>query len=276
MTSFFFNTTAIQPAVGFFLDIRPMNPIKRFCFILILTTVFFSCKKNAEDIPEPLPEVETIKRIEDSLSFTIDGASYIMSESFGRGVGNTQINLKPYNDVIPGREPAVITGGKYFYGEKDSILYFSNFELASQNGGGSKAELFFTRKFAKKDLQPDFHVMYPKDQSEVIKVGKQSFAEDFEKENTQDGIVLKLSILGKSLTSSVPGFSILKQSHMKNIQQNSIFEITKVEKVRDDVFVLEAKFTMNVFDDQLKLYRLENGYLRKLFFMSHNLGFIIN
>jgi hypothetical protein len=247
-----------------------MNDFKRYCFLLVFITLIFSCKKN--DVEQPGPAGGALKEVYDSLSFVIGGESYVLNRTHGVGLGNRQVNLKPFNDRIPGRRAAGITAGKYYYGDIDSTIYVSSFDMASYTDCRCSAELLFTKKFSSRELRPYLLYLIPTDQYEVIKVGKQSFATDFGKENTKDGIVLDLNIKGELLSSTVPGFSIALQSHMKNIQQNSVFEITKIEKIEGNIYVLEAKFAMNVFNEEEKLYRVENGYLRKRFNMSSNMG----
>jgi hypothetical protein len=244
-------------------------------FLLMFISLIFSCKKNGIETVTPVPEVESVKYLKDSLSFTIEGSSYVLLDNSGRGIGNTQINLKAFDDSIPGRQAASMTAGKYYYGEKDSTLYSAMFKMVSSSTFTSSAEILFTKKYGTNELRPGFVVLVPTDQSQVFKVGKQSFATDFRKENTQEGIVMDLYINGQALSTTVPGFSIALQSHMKDIQKNSSFEITKVEKVEGDIFRFEAKFTLNVYNTEARLYRVENGYLRKTFSMSHNLGFTL-
>jgi len=253
-----------------------MSDFKQYYLLLVFITVIFSCKKDGGETVEPGPDAGEIQQVDDSLSFNIGSAKYVLVRSNSRGIGNRQINLKPFNDKIPGREAAAITAGKHYYGEIDSTLYCSYFGMTSNTGDRSSAEIIFTKKFRLSEVRPFSINFIPTDQSQVIKVGKQSFATDFSKENTQDGIVLDLNINGNSLSSTVPGFSIALQSHMKDIQKNSSFEITKVEKVAGDIYMLEAKFTMNVFDEEEKLYRVENGYLRKRFDMSLNMSYAYN
>ena len=249
-----------------------MSNFKPYYFLFALITLIFSCKKDDVEVIEPDPDKGEIQQVNDSLSFNIGSEKYVLVRSNSRGIGNRQINLKPFNDKIPGREAAAFTAGKYYYGEIDSTLYCSYFGMVTNTDDRSSAELIFTKKFSLREVHPFSILLIPKDQSQVIKVGKQSFATDFSKENTKDGIVLNLYINGNSLTSTVPGFSIAMQSQMKDIQKDSSFEITKVEKVEGDIYMLEAKFTMNVFDEEEKLYRVENGYLRKRFNMSLNVS----
>ena len=100
---------------------------------------------------------------------------------------------------------------------------------------------------------------------DIIKIGKQKFAVDFKKENTTEGVSVEFRSrdhLG-TLSTFIPGFSILVKPNLtKNIQDNSTFEIVKIQKVDDIYNMIEAKFSLNLYDENAKLYRLENGFLR--------------
>jgi hypothetical protein len=237
-----------------------MNFLKYLTFIIVLSG-FLSCKKSID--AEPVnTEPKSQTPISDSVSINLDGKQYVFKDFYSYGTGNRQTNVKPYPDSIPGRKYAYETAGKFWYGEKDSTMYSTYFESASNEY--AIFDIYFNKRYAKTEMVRGTFLWVPKDQREIFKTGKKSFANDFEKENRLDGIVMELSIAGKQLSSATPGFSIAVQSHKTDLQKDSNFEITKLEQIEGDKYYIEAEFAMNLFDEQEKLYRVEKGFLRKI------------
>lgn len=240
-----------------------MKNIKRYSFLAIALISIVACKKsNTEAAPDPVEKKVTSYK--DSVSFTINEKQYILNNKYSNGTGNQPINITPSSTVIKGGKLAYETGGYYWYGAKDSTLYsVSRIIASSQNGDFFK--ILFTKKFNDSQLQSNNLMLTPKDYYDIFKLGKQSFAADLEKENTMDGI--SISFLGndmkENVSTNIPGFSILVRSGLKkDIQNNSNFEITKIEKLKDNYYLIEAKFEVNLFDINEKLYRLKGGFLR--------------
>jgi len=227
--------------------------------LLTFTLIFTSCKKeNATSINEEL------RLISDSVSFTINNKSYFFDSQNEIGIGNRQINIKPSISQISGRNAAYITGGFYWYGEPDSTLYDISYGLV-ENLKLQSFKISFSKKYKNDQLIKYFSILMPQNNSDILKVGKQKFAVDFKKENTKEGVSLEFRSRDHSgtLSTYIPGFSILVKANLtKNIQDNSTFEIVKVQKVDEIYHMIEAKFSLNLFDENAKLYRLENGFLR--------------
>jgi hypothetical protein len=237
-----------------------MNFLKFLSFILVLSGIL-SCKKSIDT--EPInTELELRPAILDSMSFELDGKQYHFANDYSAGIGNMQTNIKPYADSIPGRKLANETAGKFWYGDKDSTMYTSYFGFISKENASLK--IYFNKKYATSEMVKGIFLWLPKDQREIFITGKKSFAIDFEKENRFDGIVLELWNGSSQLSSATPGFSIAVQSHKTDIQNNSTFEITKLEQIEGDKYYIEAEFAMNLFDNQEKLYRIEKGFLKKV------------
>lgn len=238
--------------------------MKTLKLYLISTLAFISiasCKKNnVEVITDPEKAVE----YKDSISFKINEKQYVFNTTTSYGNGNQQINIKPSPIAIKGRRPAYETGGYYFYGEIDSTLYSVHYELRSEQLTDN-FNINFTKKFENSQLNQGLLLLAPTDHLGIFKTGKLSFAVDLEKENTMDGVAIdfKGSGIPEQLSTCIPGFSILVRSSLtKDIQNNSNFEITKVKNLNDGLYLIEAKFAVNLYGESEKLYKLENGFLR--------------
>ena len=240
-----------------------MKNIKHYAVLALASISLASCKKNSiEILPEPVPV--KVKAYQDSLSFVINEKQYIFNDKYTAGIGNQAINIKPSSTLNKEGKLAYQTGGYYWYGEKDSTLYSVFYGLKTAQLA-DRFEILFTKKFKDTQLQSNHPVLVPKDHAGIFKLGKLPFAVDLGKENTMDGISIDLSLsaINEPLGTSIPGFSILVRSGLtKDIQNNSSFEITKVEELKDGLYIIEAKFEVNLFDSNEKLYRLKNGFLR--------------
>lgn len=238
-----------------------MKNIKRYSVLAIALISMVSCKKNNG---EPVPAPEKVMHYQDSISFIIDEKQYSFDNKNSAGIGNQAINIKSSATIVNGGKLAYKTGGYYWYGEKDSTLYSVSYGFESRQLG-EHFNILFTKKFKDSQLQRGHQLFAPKDHLDIFKLGKQRFAVDLEKENTMDGISIAFrgADINEELITRIPGFSILVRSSLtKDIQNNSSFEITKVEKLKDSIYLIEAKFEVNLFDENGKLYRLKKGFLR--------------
>ena len=185
------------------------------------------------------------------------------------GAGNKQFNLKPSTTAIPGRRVAR-ENGLYWYGPIDSTLYSAHYGLNSWGGSSSgkksaDIEFIFTKQYKNDQLRKDIHLFVPANNSDLLKVGKQGFAVDWAQEAAFEGVAMEVHISGVQglLSTYIPEFSDWRPTNLtKSIQNNSVFEINKVEKLDNGMYVVEAMFEMNLYDQEDKLYRLENGFLR--------------
>ncbi len=242
---------------------KNLNSYLALCICLILMQ---SCMKDTEvTIPDTgKPQISAFK---DSVSFTIDETKYVFNERYSFGSKNYPVNVQKSDVKIPGGKLASETGGYYFYGAPDSTLYAAKYEVASKDWE-RRFKILFTKKYKDADLEWRSVLLYPKSHDDIFKTGKYGFAVDLDKENTMDGIAIEVSdnSIGQTLISMMPGFSILVRPDLKmDIQDNSDFTVTKVEKVAEGkyyYYVIEAKFELNLFDKDGKPYRLKNGFLR--------------
>lgn len=220
-----------------------------------------SCKKISNENIAQIPERISYK---DSVSFTINNQQYVFDYTYSSGIANRAINVKPSEVIINDGKLAYQTANYYWYGEKDSTLYSVSYSLESKQPGDD-FKIWFTKKYKDSQLQRGFQLYAPKNHLEIFKTGKQSFAVDLDKENTVEGVFIDFNGTGISehLISGIPGVSIVQRGILnKDIQKDSNFEITKVEKIKDNVYVIEAKFELNLYDAKEQLYRAKNGFLK--------------
>lgn len=245
----------------------------KFCAVMLVLLLLAACKKESTDV---FPEEQALAYA-DSLSFEIDGKAYSFDERNSSGFGNSQVNIKPYSDTISGQKWAYRTGNRYWYGENDSTLYYILYELGSQKETGS-AKISFSKKFHNDQLRKSKSTLsIPSDHLGILKEGRQTFAVDFGMENTTEGVALEVHLaeLPSALTSYRPGFSIVVRPDLDmSMQKNSSFEIIKVQRIDDNLMFVQAKFALNLFDAEGKLYRLENGYAEFRAAIKLNGGFI--
>ncbi len=241
-----------------------MKNLTPYYFIFAFLIALCSCKKQQKEVV-PAPAASVTKNpvsYSDSISFSIGSQLYVFGSRYKAGISNRAIDVKPSPTKIPGGKLAEETGGFYWYGVPDSTLYSVFYGFPSVVSG-NELDVSFTKRYKDGVLTRQGALLVADNHLDIIKKGKQSFAVDYDKENTMDGIVIELYKQGKFLTTAIPGSSILVRSNLKNdIQNNSSFEITKVEQIQDDRYVVEARFDVNLFDEDAKLYRAANGFLR--------------
>lgn len=234
-------------------------------YILSVLLLFAACKKN-ELTPPKTEDIETETLYKDSISFVVNGKQYVCSDRYLVGSGNRQINLKPYSTKIIGRRSAVETGNFYYYGSADSTMYEAHFGFSSRPEF-SDIKFIFSKHYRNSDLKQNISLLVPPDNSELLQLGKQSFSVDYEQENTTEGVALEARLGGipGQLSTYIPGFSILIKTNLpKTLQDNSNFEIVKVQKLDRGFYLIEAKFELNLYDANAKLYRVEKGFMRLL------------
>ncbi|NEU07092.1 hypothetical protein GZH53_02095 [Flavihumibacter sp. R14] len=226
--------------------------------LLVVLILASSCKKTVSELtPEPIS-------FKDSVSFIMNGTKYSFTERNTNGIGNRQVNIKPYAALLSDRDWEYETGGFYWYGDKDSTLYDTFYGFHSRKDYDT-FQISFSKKFHNNQLRKSYSTLFvPADNSDLFKLGEQHFAVDLNLENTMDGISVEFHQPFKAtMTSYIPGFSILINTNLpKTIQDDSRFEITQVKRLDDKYYLIEAKFTVNLFDENAQPYRLENGFLR--------------
>ncbi|MBC7418971.1 MAG: hypothetical protein H7325_12555 [Pedobacter sp.] len=126
-------------------------------------------------------------------------------------------------------------------------------------------EITFAKKLKQNQLEAHISLSGFADNASLYTVGNRGFATDYHVGQKLDGIVVDFSGRGRDseLSSYVPYYTIIKNIDLgPDIQKNSKFEIIKSEKIGENRLLVEAKFELNLYDDNGKKYRVENGYYR--------------
>lgn len=241
--------------------------MKNLNYVLVgLIPLVFSCKKEKPTAPEVIekPTIEKVTPLlKDSLSFKIDGVDIVAGEGYGAGLGNSGVNLKYYDKKIPDRRSWGSLGNSEKYGEPDSIMYYIDKHFSSKQG---ITDITFAKKLAEKEMNTKNRaVLNYTDNASLFKLGNLGLATDFKLEQKKDGFVMNFSSskIGMELTSYNPGYTIPSNIDLgPESQKDAKFEIVKMEKVAENRLLIEARFSLNLYDINGKKYKVESGYLR--------------
>lgn len=249
--------------------------MKSYLFFLTILILFItvSCRRASE---ETAPEPEVTKEIfyQDSVSFTISGKKYVHDHCYSRGISNMQVNLKPYKEKLEDRILAYGSEGNYWYGAKDSTLYETRRTFGGTDEPGNIC-ISFSKKYHNSQLRQASVYLIPRDTRPIFTTGKKTFAIDLDKMNTTDGIGIIAHIQNnedklEEMTTFFPNRSLLAKTTLdKDLQNNSTFEIVKFEKLNygwylesGNMYLIEARFEVNLYNKKEEIYRLENGFIR--------------
>jgi hypothetical protein len=221
----------------------------------MLTILFTSCKKNELVEVEPEPEQKD-RYLPDSIYFEIEGKNYSSKSTYSSFVLNSGPDLKYLNAPKPGMKQWAggIEQGPGYYSPVDSIYYGYGTAFESPIGRGYRVA--FYKGFHTRNLKNIGAMWYPQDMRKMLAKGKLGFATDAENRNSLDGVSIILSGFG---TTGLPD-THLQASIEKYSQDDSYFEITKTEQVSEDLYRIEARFEVNVYQEDSKL-RVTKGYL---------------
>lgn len=232
--------------------------------LLSLSTSLLSCQKDADEVGIDQQELENrLPHNKDSISFTIDNKSYSSAKMNGFGFSNKQVNIKPHAAVLENREAAYSLGGYWWYGEKDSLIFEQTFTFRFEDY--SSVTLAVNKKYHSSDLLQKADIKAPKNINATFGVGPLNFATDNNRENTKDGISLEYypQDTRKVLTSFVPTLSVLNHSSLNNkLQDNSYFEIIRLDTLSSQTLLVEARFELNVYSNEEQAYRIKDGFVR--------------
>jgi hypothetical protein len=217
---------------------------------LLMIVAAASCKKTGavEKLVSP--------RLADSCSYVIDGKTYTcnMSGSVGHGIMGVGLDTvsKTWNP--------------------DSLIYFTVFSLAHTESNNASSsgylEVYFTKKYGRNQLSKYSNDLpRPASLLDLYSIGGHSYSVEFQRFNTTDGIAMDVDCRGCNtrttrLSTYITTSAFWPTTLGPDIQKDSKFEITKLEKQPDGFYLLEALFTANIFDADENGKRVENGYLR--------------
>lgn len=236
--------------------------MKKLQLILPVALVLLasSCKKNnAVTIPEL---VATKKHFApDSSSFTVNGKTYSFGPygSLSRGTGNRGTNMKL---STKNGDWSISNGRDYWVGAADSVQFYKSYENSLDNAQGS-IRFSFIKNYKRASLVYNGILYAPKIESEVITLGDQNYALDYERQGKDEGIAINLSLKELNLTSYSPLRIQIPSSLGVESHRDSKFKILKIEDVKDTDFMrIEAVFEGNLFDKNEKPVKITNGFLR--------------
>jgi hypothetical protein len=235
-------------------------------YALLFLLALASCKKGAIQKPSLTPIKGTeIAPVSDSVSYTIDGKTYTAG---GMGLNNISSGGEDANRKLVYPDSTK----KYEYslvGNQDSVMYFQKNTLSSNS---ANINVFFLKKYARQK-KGIYWMPGLNDILKLFTVGKYPLAEDFEWQDSQNGMAIDVLADNKGYSSYNAYNGINTVVIPPGFQNNSTFEITSFTQVTSEHgsgYNLVAKFTAVVFDAAGHEKQLTNGYLRL------NFGFFYN
>lgn len=225
-----------------------MKPVN-FTWAALVFVMLSACSKR--DVPQP---DNAEKSINDSVSYVVNGKKYT-SNTVEKGMTwTTQSNTK-------------ITSGVNFnyliQGDQDSLLFVRDITIKADQ---SYMILSFIKIYHKDETvfaseNNGGWLQYPKDRTAIFAPGPYKYVTDLWRGNSTSGIAVRIiNVNGEFRTwgqTDLGKPASVTQADM----QGSKFEITSIQKRKSD-YLIEGKFNVTVFDENRKLQRIEDGYLR--------------
>ncbi|MCC8424714.1 hypothetical protein [Mucilaginibacter sp. UR6-11] len=233
-------------------------------YAVLLLLAFASCKKEANpQISSTQPQVPVIAPIRDSVSYTIDGKTY---SAGGMSLNNISSGGEDANRKLVFTNDNNIPGYS-LVGKPDSVMYFQKNAIYSNS---ANINVFFLKKCARQKQG----LPWMPGLTDVLKlftVGKHPLAEDFEWQNSQNGIAIDVTTNNKEYSSYNAYNGVNTVIIPPGFQNNSTFEILSFTTTSNGGgYNLEAKFTAVVFGADGQQKQLTNGYLRLNFGVYYN------
>jgi hypothetical protein len=225
-----------------------------------------SCKKdNAETTTQAPEQSDDVTKLADSVSYLLDGITYTCNALTGEGGGIAGANLDTAN------------GGQRW--DADTLQYRKDYTYSVSSGftggNGGRLQIRFVKKFGKTQLTRTVAPGIPGPVSDTLLYypkGEYPYAVDFDRFNSQNGVVLELVGPGvggheTQWMSTYSGQMVHSPTTITNdSQKDSRFEITNIAFIPAyqgwwNCHLLEAKFSANVFDRSEKPHHV-NGFIR--------------
>jgi hypothetical protein len=225
-------------------------------YALFLFGALASCKKENQQPTTPKPAV--INAVSDSVAYTIDGKTYSASgmglagESAGGEDANRKLVIETLGYSLVGVNP-------------DSIMYYQENTLYSTNTNGANINFYFLKKFTKE--QTIAYIPGFNEAMGMFAVGKYNFAEDFQWENSQNGVAIDLIANNGQVYNSYDGYKGLGTVAIPSgFQKNSSFQVISLVHATSEYggYNLVAKFNAVVLDGN-GVQKQVTGYLRMNF-----------
>lgn len=220
-------------------------------FSLCSAAILVSCEKPQLDGPKKTVDPPAgLASLKDSASYTIDGKLYTCDMAKGFGSSNDKANRNSNT-------------GQW---DADTVMYASEKILGKQQDEDSSNDgavhVMFLKKYARTQLTPSSAVpvlLQPKSITAHYKPGKYRYALDYQIDNKQNGVALSVLKVNGHATELLKSQPVTKAP---NSQDNATFEVIRFEALGDGAYLLEAKFTANVYGADQTAVRVEKGYLR--------------
>ncbi|GGI27833.1 hypothetical protein [Pedobacter mendelii] len=217
-----------------------------------------ACKKESPIIEPPaIEKTDPLELLKDSISYIIDGKQMVQKKSKSRSnsLRNAVANVK-LDSLVKQKE--------YTSGDKDSVMFGVGFLFEDEDRNG--IEISLLKKYNKNQAQPQTNqtiFFVPKNKLDLFSVGERKFAMDFNRNNSQNGVVFEL--FGDNYGLQTNGYSSLAYHALlkPELQSQSKFEVTNLQKLKSGKYLLEAKFNASVYrGDGTNIKKIESGYLR--------------
>lgn len=232
---------------------------KKLLGLAIALMCLAACKKENPVIeptePTPVEKPDPLELLRDSVSYVLDGKLMVQTETLGRGLINAKTNVK-LDSLVKQKE--------YISGDQDSVMFGRFFKFTDGNRNG--ITLSFVKKYNKNQAQPASNqtsLFMPLNKLDLFSVGERKFALDFSRNNSQNGVVFELSRDNYGLQTN--GYSSLVYHALlkPELQKQSKFEITNLQKLKSGKYLLEAKFNASVYrGDGTNIKKIESGFMR--------------
>ncbi|MBE5321314.1 hypothetical protein IM793_19285 [Pedobacter sp. MR2016-19] len=209
-----------------------------------------ACKKESPKV-EPKDSLELLK---DSASYSIGGKTYSAIGFEKNWTYTTQSNLK------------ITSGVNFNYlleGDKDSLLFVREYSIRAPY---TNIAISFIKIYNKNETEltnenNGGHLNYPINKTDIFSPGLYKYSTEFYRSNSASGIAFTV-INQQGVYKSYSQSDLSKPASVTQLdQKDSKFEIISLKK-RKSGYLLEAKFNVNVFDENKKPLKIENGYLR--------------
>jgi hypothetical protein len=232
-----------------------------FSFLLPLSVVVVmsSCRKTAIEDPQPTPVVDSLElfaKLRDSASYTIDGNVFQCPNISGESRGNAGANY----DTINRKWNTDTTQFHVSYTYSNSSVYNAPYI--------AWLKLVFVKNFKTTEMGtgPLPGIKWPTltEQMKMFALGQHPYTLDYDRFNYQNGIAMEVrDINNKFWTTYVDKFSSERTTIPTNAQANSVFEVTRLQKLRgnDYDYLLEARFSAAIFDANEQSKKI-TGYIR--------------
>jgi hypothetical protein len=227
----------------------------KLIYALLPLLAFTSCKKDSPVKPVT-PTKPVIAGVSDSVAYTIDGVTYTAG---GVSLSHLSAGTEDANRKLVYPDST----NKYAYslvGKPDSVMFFEKYTIYSTS---ANINVLFVQKFFRQQTPLNFPGL--NSVLTMFTVGKHPLAEDFEWQNSQNGIAIDAALGVNQGYSSYNAYDdIATVVFPPGFQKNSSFEITSFVHATDGNggYNLEAKFTAVLFNRKGEQKKLENGYLR--------------